>query len=63
MFYVENQEMANGLRDLSNVVDLPDGFKLKLNISPSPQPAMSELTEDMVDKIKLVMSSRYKVTK
>jgi len=57
-FYLEDQTAARALKELDKQIEMPDGFQLQINIERSTPPNMP-LTEELVDKIKVVMSKRY----
>ena len=56
-FYLEDQSAAHALKQLDKKIEMPDGFPLQISIERSTPPNMP-LTEELVDKVKLVMSSR-----
>ena len=56
-FYLEDQTAARALKELDKQIEMPDGFQLQINIERSTPPNMP-LTEELVDKIKVVMSKR-----
>ena len=57
-FYLEDQTAARALKELDRQIEMPDGFQLQINIERTTPPN-SPLTEELVDKIKEVMSKRY----
>jgi len=57
-FYLEDQTAARALKELDRQIEMPDGFQLQINIERTTPPNMP-LTEELVDKIKEVMSKRY----
>lgn len=57
-FYLEDQTAARALKELDRQIEMPDGFQLQINIERTTPPNMP-LTEELVDKIKVVMSKRY----
>ena len=59
-FYLEDQTAAKALKDLDKKIELPDGFQLQISIQQSSPPNMP-LTDELVDKVKHVMSSRYNI--
>jgi len=59
-FYLEDQAAAKALKDLDKKIEMPDGYPLQISIERSTPPNMP-LTEELVDKVKQVMSSRYTV--
>jgi len=61
-FYLEDQTAARALKDLDKQIEMPDGFQLQINVERSTPPNMP-LTDDLVEKIKVVMSNRYDVDK
>lgn len=58
LFYIEDQSAAKALKELDKKIELPDGATLTINVDRSTPPNM-QITEEIVDKIKLVMSKRY----
>ena len=56
-FYLEDQTAAQALKQLDKKIEMPDGFPLQISIERSTPPNMP-LTEELVDKVKQVMSSR-----
>jgi len=58
LFYIEDQPAAKALKELDKQIELPDGATLTINVDRSTPPNM-QITEEIVDKIKLVMSKRY----
>ena len=56
-FYLEDQAAAKALKDLDKKIEMPDGYPLQISIERSTPPNMP-LTEELVDKVKQVMSSR-----
>ena len=56
-FYLEDQGAAKALKDLDKKIELPDGFPLQISIQSSTPPNMP-LTDELVEKVKQVMSSR-----
>jgi len=59
-FYIEDQAAAKAIKELDKQIELPDGAMLTINVDRSTPPNMP-VTEEIVDKIKLVMSKRYNV--
>jgi len=58
LFYLEDQTAARALKELDKQIEMPDGFQLQINIERTTPPNMP-ITEELVDKIKVVMSKRY----
>ena len=56
-FYLEDQAAAKALKDLDKKIEMPDGYPLQISIERTTPPNMP-LTEELVDKVKQVMSSR-----
>lgn len=59
-FYLEDQAAARALKELDRKIEMPDGFQLQISIERSTPPNMP-LTDELVEKVKQVMSSRYTV--
>lgn len=59
-FYLEDQTAARALKELDKQIEMPDGYPLQINIERTTPPNMP-LTDELVDKIKLVMSKRYNI--
>jgi len=59
-FYLEDEAAARSLRELDKKIEMPDGYPLTINVDRSTPPNMP-LTDELVEKIKLVMSNRYNV--
>jgi len=57
-FYIEDQTAARALSNLDKQIEMPDGFKLQISTERTTPPNMP-LSEELVDKIKVVMSKRY----
>jgi len=57
-FYLEDQTAARALSNLDKQIEMPDGFKLQISTERTTPPNMP-LSEELVDKIKVVMSKRY----
>jgi nuclear RNA export factor len=55
---VEDQTAAKALKDLDRRIELPDGPQLVINLDRSTPPNVT-LSEDLVNKMMLVMSKRY----
>ena len=56
-FYLEDQAAAKALKDLDKKIEMPDGYPLQISIERSTPPNMP-LTDELVEKIKVVMSDR-----
>ena len=54
--------MANAVRDLNDKVTLPDGFRICLSVRNCPPPSSTNLTGDVIEKVKLAMSQQYNVS-
>eukprot|EP00095_Tigriopus_kingsejongensis_P005674 maker-scaffold846_size89341-snap-gene-0.13 protein:Tk05674 transcript:maker-scaffold846_size89341-snap-gene-0.13-mRNA-1 annotation:"hypothetical protein DAPPUDRAFT_302769" len=59
VFYVETKDMSENLKSLDQAIIMPDGYKLSIMTSACPPPNASKPDEEMLDKLKNVMSSRY----
>jgi len=57
-FYLEDQAAARALGNLDKQIEMPDGFKLQISTERTTPPNMP-LSEELIDKIKVVMSKRY----
>ena len=57
-FYLEDAAAARALRELDKKLEMPDGFPLGINVDRSTPPNMP-ISDELVEKIKLVMSKRY----
>ena len=55
---METREASDALQNLDGAVTLPDGFRLHIR-TESCAPPISTLTEEVQEKIKVVMSSRF----
>ena len=60
IFYVETREQANNLKSMDNKIAMPDQKNLIVRVETSAPPQVT-LNEQVMDKMKLVMSSRYNV--
>lgn len=58
IFNVSDYKLAKSLRDLSGRITLHDGEKVTLNVESCGRPS-SQLTKEVLDKIKEVMSKRF----
>ena len=56
-FYLEDQTAAKALKDLDKQIEMPDGYPLQITIERSTPPNMP-LTEELIEKIQKVMSTR-----
>ena len=56
-FYLEDASAARAIKELDKKIEMPDGFPLQISIERSTPPNMP-LTDELVDKVKQVMSSR-----
>jgi len=62
VFYLDSREAANAVRNLNEAVKLSDSFPLTLKVEPSAPPqAPTKLDDEMKEKLKLVLSSRFNV--
>lgn len=57
-FYLEDPAAARALKELDKTIEMPDGFQLQISVERTTPPNMP-LTEELVEKIKVVMSNRY----
>lgn len=57
-FYLEDSSAASALKALDKQIEMPDGFQLQISVERSTPPNMP-LTDELIDKIKIVMSKRY----
>ena len=60
-FYVESHSAASSLKLLDKKISLTHNFLMKIKVVPSPPPK-HELNDEVREKIKMVMSSRYNIT-
>lgn len=58
VFYVETKESALALRAVDRKLVMPDGANLGLKVESSSPPQMN-MSDEVLEKIKIVMSSRY----
>lgn len=59
IFYVDNKDTAFLLRDISRTFNLPDSnIKMLLNVKQS-SPPLAVMSDENVERLKVVMSSRY----
>ena len=56
-FFLEDQAAAKALKDLDKKIEMPDGYPLQISIERTTPPNMP-LTEELIEKVKQVMSSR-----
>ncbi|ESO94230.1 hypothetical protein LOTGIDRAFT_232475 [Lottia gigantea] len=59
VFHVNDSAAAKQIKMASKKATLPDGFKLLTVVTASRSPIPSSLKEDVKEKLKVVMSSRY----
>ena len=57
-FYLEDAAAARALRELDKKLEMPDGFPLAITVDRSTPPNMP-ISDELVEKIKVVMSKRY----
>jgi len=57
-FFLEDGQAARALKDLDKQLEMPDGYQLGITVERSTPPNMP-LTDELVEKIKVVMSKRY----
>lgn len=57
-FYIEDQGAVRSLKDLDKKIEMPDGYSLVISVERSTPPNMP-ISDDLVEKIKVVMSKRY----
>jgi len=57
-FYLEDPAGARALKELDKTIEMPDGFQLQISVERTTPPNMP-LTDELVEKIKVVMSNRY----
>jgi nuclear RNA export factor len=57
-FFIEEPAAARAIKDLDKKIELPDGFDLIISMERTTPPNMP-VSQDMLDKIKVVMSERY----
>merc|ERR1719220_633622 len=57
-FHLEDGAAARALRELDKKIEMPDGFPLAITVDRSTPPNMP-ISDELVEKIKVVMSKRY----
>jgi len=57
-FYLEDGAAARALKDLDKKLEMPDGFPLAITVDRTSPPNMP-ISDELVEKIKVVMSKRY----
>jgi len=57
-FHLEDAAAARALRELDKKLEMPDGFPLAITVDRSAPPNMP-ISDELVEKIKVVMSKRY----
>ena len=57
-FHLEDAAAARALRELDKKIEMPDGFPLAIVVDRSTPPNMP-ISDELVEKIKVVMSKRY----
>ena len=57
-FHLEDAAAARALRELDKKIEMPDGFPLAIPVDRSAPPNMP-ISDELVEKIKVVMSKRY----
>lgn len=58
VFFLNDPASATAIRSLNRAIDTPSGFKLTILLKNSEMPTIN-LTDDIVEKLKLVMAQRY----
>ena len=57
-FYVEDRGAAQALKDLDKKIKMPDGCPLEITVHRTSAPNVT-ISDELVEKIKSVMSKRY----